>query len=62
MLFISATKDAALPPAMAEGMEEYIPDLTRASVPTSHWYVIFQMESVLSLYLLPREPWNLILH
>jgi len=37
LLFIQATKDAALPPAMSTGMEQYIPKLTRKSVATSHW-------------------------
>ena len=37
MLFIQAMKDAALPPAMAQGMERYCPNTTRRSVETSHW-------------------------
>lgn len=37
VLFIQATKDEALPPAMSEGMEEYVTNMTRKSVPTSHW-------------------------
>lgn len=37
VLFIQATKDAALPPAMSKGMERFIPHLTRKSVPTGHW-------------------------
>lgn len=37
VLFIQATKDDALPPAMSEGMEQHIPNLTRKSVDTSHW-------------------------
>ena len=37
ILFIQAAKDQALPPAMSEGMENYIPKLTRKSVATSHW-------------------------
>lgn len=37
MLFIQATKDHALPPAMSVGMEHYIPNMTRKSVEASHW-------------------------
>ena len=37
VLFIQATKDAALPPVMSEGMEALIPKLTRKSVATNHW-------------------------
>ncbi|KAL6717018.1 hypothetical protein ACLMJK_004932 [Lecanora helva] len=37
VLFIQATRDQALPPVMSEGMERYIPKLTRESVGTSHW-------------------------
>ena len=37
VLFIQATRDQALPPAMSEGMEKYIPNLTRKSVEASHW-------------------------
>lgn len=37
MLFIQATEDAALPPAMSNGMEQYIPNLTRQSVEANHW-------------------------
>ncbi|KAL2047112.1 hypothetical protein N7G274_001131 [Stereocaulon virgatum] len=37
VLFVQATKDEALPPAMSEGMEEYVPNMTRKSVATSHW-------------------------
>ena len=37
LLFIGATKDAALPPALSEGMEESCSRLSRKSVATSHW-------------------------
>ncbi|KAI9824499.1 MAG: hypothetical protein M1819_000854 [Sarea resinae] len=37
VLFIVATKDAALPPSMSEGMEKYLPQLTRQSVDAGHW-------------------------
>ena len=37
VLFIQATKDAALPPAMSANMEQYLPKLTRKEVQTSHW-------------------------
>ena len=37
VLFIEATKDQALPPSMSKGMDNYIPNLTRGSVETSHW-------------------------
>ncbi|KAI9773567.1 MAG: hypothetical protein M1840_006841 [Geoglossum simile] len=37
VLFISATKDSALLESMSLGMENYIPQLTRKSVETSHW-------------------------
>ena len=37
MLFIQATKDYALPPAMSANMQEHVPNLTRKEVPTSHW-------------------------
>ncbi|KAK2591390.1 hypothetical protein QQS21_010915 [Conoideocrella luteorostrata] len=36
-LFIAATKDAALPPAMSMGMEKNFKDLTRGEVEASHW-------------------------
>lgn len=37
VLFIQATKDVALPPAMSHGMEKYIPNLTRRTVEAGHW-------------------------
>ncbi|WYZ40707.1 hypothetical protein EsH8_IV_001048 [Colletotrichum jinshuiense] len=36
-LFILANKDAALPAAMAAGMEQYFEDLTRGEVTATHW-------------------------
>ncbi|KAI9166796.1 Epoxide hydrolase srdG [Paramyrothecium foliicola] len=36
-LFIMATRDAALPPAMSAGMEKYFKQLTREEVNSSHW-------------------------
>lgn len=36
-LFVLATKDSVLTPAMSKGMEQYLPNLTRAEVPASHW-------------------------
>lgn len=37
VLFIQAINDRALPLAMSEGMEQYMPKLTRGLVATSHW-------------------------
>ncbi|KAL8916716.1 MAG: hypothetical protein Q9208_008363 [Pyrenodesmia sp. 3 TL-2023] len=37
VLFIAATKDAALPPAMSQGMNKYVPKLIKKSVETQHW-------------------------
>jgi pimeloyl-ACP methyl ester carboxylesterase len=37
VLFIQATRDIALPPAMAAGMEGKIPKLTKKEVDTTHW-------------------------
>ncbi|KAL8717308.1 MAG: hypothetical protein Q9225_005440 [Loekoesia sp. 1 TL-2023] len=37
VLFIAATKDEALPPAMSKVMDRYVPNLTRESVDTNHW-------------------------
>lgn len=36
-LFIAATRDTALPPAMSAGMEKYFVNLTRGEVKASHW-------------------------
>lgn len=40
VLFIQATKDEALPSAMAEGMEYFIPNLTRKAVVAGHWALV----------------------
>ena len=37
VLFIAASKDAALPPAMSAGMDKFLPQLTRMEVSASHW-------------------------
>lgn len=37
ILFISASNDAALPPAMSMGMNKFIPNLTRKEVDAGHW-------------------------
>lgn len=36
-LFITATKDVALPPSMSAGMDQYFTKLTRGEVVASHW-------------------------
>lgn len=36
-LFIAASKDIALPPAMSIGMEEHFEDLSRGEVDATHW-------------------------
>lgn len=45
-LFISAVDDPALPPSMSAGMEKFLPNLTRAEVPGSHWALTAQSEAV----------------
>lgn len=37
VLSIQAKRDEAIPPAMFQGMEKYIPNLTMRSVDTHHW-------------------------
>lgn len=37
VLFILATNDLALPPSLSEGMEHFIPHLTRKEVEAGHW-------------------------
>lgn len=37
VLFVQALKDNVLIPAMSKGMENVVPKLTRAEVPTGHW-------------------------
>ena len=39
-LFIAASDDQALPPSLSEGMEDYVPNLTRRQVDTTHWALI----------------------
>ncbi|KAL6891306.1 Alpha/Beta hydrolase protein [Trichoderma longibrachiatum] len=36
-LFVAASKDNALPPAMSKGMDGFFRDLTRAEVDATHW-------------------------
>lgn len=36
-LFVAASRDAAVPPAMSKGMDEWVDNLTRAEVDASHW-------------------------
>lgn len=45
-LFIAATKDAALPPAMSVGMEKHFRDLTRGEVEATHWALVEASEQV----------------
>lgn len=37
VLFIAGTRDAALPPAMSQGMEKWFRSLTRGEVDANHW-------------------------
>ena len=37
VLFVQATNDLALPPSLSEGMERFIPHLTRKEVEAGHW-------------------------
>ncbi|KAL8925205.1 MAG: hypothetical protein Q9172_002310 [Xanthocarpia lactea] len=46
VLFIAATKDEALPPAMSQAMDKYIPDLTRKIVGSNHWAMWESPEAV----------------
>jgi pimeloyl-ACP methyl ester carboxylesterase len=45
-LFVLATRDAALPPAMSAGMEAHFDDLERKEVATTHWAMIEAPEEV----------------
>ena len=45
-LFIAASNDQALPPSLSKGMEEYIPNLTRRQVDTTHWALTEAPEQV----------------
>ncbi|KAF3205008.1 hypothetical protein TWF679_009445 [Orbilia oligospora] len=49
VLFIGATRDAALPPSMALGQKKFIPDLTSKQVEASHWMVWEQTDEVNSI-------------
>lgn len=46
VLFVQARDDAALPPKMSEGMENWIPRLRRNEVEGSHWALWEQPENV----------------
>ncbi len=37
VLFIQATDDPALPPALSDGMERFVPNLTKKQVEAAHW-------------------------
>lgn len=37
VLFVQATKDNVLVPALSKGMENAVPNLTRDEVETGHW-------------------------
>ena len=37
VLFVAASRDAAVPPAMSAGMDQWVENLTRAEVDASHW-------------------------
>jgi pimeloyl-ACP methyl ester carboxylesterase len=39
-LFISASRDVALPPSMSKGMDAFYKDLTRVEVNASHWALV----------------------
>lgn len=45
-LFVLATKDSALPPAMSAGMEAYFDKLERKEVVASHWALVEAAEEV----------------
>lgn len=45
-LFIGGARDAALPPAMAAGMEKYFRSLTKGEVNASHWALWEKPEEV----------------
>ena len=46
VLFIAASKDAALPPSMSARMEQFVPNLTRKEVATSHWALLEAADQV----------------
>ncbi|RDA92957.1 hypothetical protein CP533_5533 [Ophiocordyceps camponoti-saundersi (nom. inval.)] len=45
-LYIAATDDIALPPALSVGMEDYMPNLTRGEVQCTHWALTEAHEAV----------------
>lgn len=45
-LFIGATYDGALPPAMWVGQEAFVPNLTQRKVDTGHWAMVEDAEGV----------------
>ncbi|ATY65118.1 epoxide hydrolase [Cordyceps militaris] len=48
-LFIAASRDAALPPAMSLSMDDNFDDLTRAEVDASHWALVEKADEVNSI-------------
>lgn len=49
LLFIQALQDQALPPQLAKGMEQFIPQLTIKKVETTHWVLWEEPEKVNSI-------------
>lgn len=45
-LFVLSKRDAALPKAMSEGMEEHFVDLTRVEIDASHWVLCEKPDEV----------------
>lgn len=37
VLFIAGERDSVLAPSLSRGMEKFIPNLSRGSVPADHW-------------------------
>lgn len=48
-LFIAASRDAALPPALSQSMDEQFEDLTKAEVDASHWALVEKADEVNSI-------------
>ncbi|KAF7162558.1 hypothetical protein CNMCM5623_007804 [Aspergillus felis] len=46
VLFIQALKDLSLPPQLAEGMGEVIPQLTIEKIDTGHWALVEDPETI----------------
>ena len=46
VLFILATKDAALTPAMSQNMQQNVPNLTRKEVVAGHWALVQAAQQV----------------